>query len=180
MNFSKTHRQTFSKQNINLTCAVNTLKFIKTTWEKMEPINTDIDPAAWLFIYFFFSFAIWGFINKTIHPLVRLLRSAAPSHPKLASMATSRCTTPTPTSLAWVTPACGRSPSCLVPFTFSWLRWLCPSSLHWSHSVRGAERAWEGLLKHSSSECDSQQRLEMDPQPSDPILVSVWIDACHT
>lgn len=34
VNFSKIHSQTFSKQNINLTCAVNTLKFIKTTWEK--------------------------------------------------------------------------------------------------------------------------------------------------
>lgn len=116
---------------------------------------------------------------RTTRPLVRLLRSAAPSRPKLASMATSRCTTPTPTSSAWVTPACGRSPSCLVPFTFSWLRWPCPSSLRWSHLVRGAERAWEGLLKHSSSECDSQQRDEMDPQPSDLIPVSVWIRLSH-
>lgn len=66
---------------------------------------------------------------------VRLLRSAAPSLPKLASRATSRCTTPTPMLLAWVTPVCGRSPSCPGPSTFSWLRWPCLSSPRWSHSV---------------------------------------------
>lgn len=97
---------------------------------------------------------------------VRLLRSAAPSLPKLASRATSRCTTPTPMLLAWVTPVCGRSPSCPAPSTFSWLRWPCLSSPRWSHSVgresttgMSSTAAHTGeLIFHSVSACAAHLR----------------------